>query len=70
MEQREIALASDRHGVAFQAAELGQVAKSLYNRGVAHGLEGDDDAAIADYTLVVERYSSDIDPEMRAVISR
>jgi len=46
-----------------------QVAEALVNRAVAHGDQGDNAAAIADYTLVVESYSADADPAIRELVA-
>ena len=45
------------------------VANALYYRGLTHHEKGDLTAEIADYTLVVKRYSDDADPAMREVVA-
>jgi len=46
-----------------------EAAQTLHNRGGTHFAQGNYAAAIADFTLVVERYSNDIDPAMREQVA-
>ncbi|MSQ28900.1 MAG: dephospho-CoA kinase [Dehalococcoidia bacterium] len=46
------------------------VARALSYRGDRHRQLGDTDAAIAEYTSVIEAYSDDTDPRMRLLVAR
>ena len=45
-------------------------ARALFLRGLTYGAEGDFDAAIADYTSIIEIYGDDPDPEMRLLVAK
>jgi S1-C subfamily serine protease len=46
-----------------------EAAQALHSRGGTNFEQGDYAAAIADYTLIVKRYSNDIDPAMREQVA-